>query len=64
MANENHREKNDVEHIKLTEQDSLKEKDDVLEASVENYADKYLIYGVNDVPPIHITIVSALQVNI
>jgi hypothetical protein len=62
MPSETQEEKTDVEQIKLTEQDSCKTKDEVLETTVENYADKYLIYGVNDAPPIHITIVCALQV--
>ncbi|WAQ93785.1 S23A2-like protein [Mya arenaria] len=29
---------------------------------IENYKDKLLIYGINDSPPIHVTIICALQV--
>jgi len=28
----------------------------------DHVPDKYLIYGVNDVPPVHVTILCALQV--
>ena len=42
--------------------DRKPDKEDV-DVEVENYADKALIYGVNDTPPIHITIVCGLQVS-
>jgi len=42
---------------KLTESNA----DNVIE--VEDLTNKYLIYGINDAPPIHITIVCALQVS-
>jgi len=36
----------------------------VNEVEVENLTDKYLIYGINDAPPIHVTIVCAIQVSL
>lgn len=36
----------------------------LVESKKDNYADRYLIYGVSDTPPIHITIICALQVNV
>ncbi|XP_045169652.2 solute carrier family 23 member 1-like [Mercenaria mercenaria] len=59
MLEENHKEQNDTEEIKLTEKNESK--DELMEPEVEDYADKYLIYGVNDAPPLHITIVCGLQ---
>ena len=35
-----------------------------VEVKIENYADKALIYGINDTPPIHITIICGLQVSL
>ena len=35
-----------------------------VQVEVENYVEKALIYGVNDSPPIHITVVCGLQVSI
>lgn len=58
MSEENHKETNNVD-TKLVENT---EKDKTMEVETENYADKYLIYGVNDSPPLHITLVCGLQV--
>lgn len=41
---------------------SSEQEEKLVEAVAENSADKYLIYGVNEAPPIHITVVCALQV--
>ena len=34
----------------------------IVKPVIENKTEKYLIYGINDSPPIHVTIISALQV--
>ena len=36
--------------------------EDVKEVTTEDYSTKLIIYGVNESPPLHITIVCALQV--
>jgi hypothetical protein len=58
---ENNADVKSAEEIRLT--DDIKEDGECPEALVEECANKYLIYGVNDTPPIHVTLVCALQVN-
>jgi hypothetical protein len=48
----------------MFEIDEVDEKTEMLvEPEIENKAEKYLIYGINDSPPIYVTIICALQVN-
>ncbi|KAL4221965.1 hypothetical protein ACF0H5_018015 [Mactra antiquata] len=43
-----------------TELTEVNKNDEIL-VEVDDYSNKYLIYGINDIPPIHITIICALQ---
>ncbi|XP_060590151.1 solute carrier family 23 member 1-like [Ruditapes philippinarum] len=58
-TSENNADVKSAEDIRLT--DDIKEDGECSEAVVEECANKYLIYGVNDTPPIHVTLVCALQ---
>ncbi|XP_053374641.1 solute carrier family 23 member 1-like isoform X1 [Mercenaria mercenaria] len=60
MSEENHTEQ-DKTDILLDETDVSEQTEALVEPVIENNTEKYLIYGVNDAPPIHITIICALQ---